>query len=114
MGVHGQTAPFTEVLGLEQDLYSAGSLYNDPYAVSLTNAHDLLIDGKVRELRLATNGSRRGVERALPIGGPEPPGGLPCPCGFIDPASARHRFGSACGSGSGVGRRARGAGISRG
>ena len=54
MGVHGQTVPFTEALELEQDLYNAGSLYNDPYAVSLTNAHDLLIDGNVRKLELAT------------------------------------------------------------
>jgi hypothetical protein len=54
MGVHGQTVPFTESLGLEQDLYNAGSFYNDPYAVSLTNAHDLLIDGNVRKLKLAT------------------------------------------------------------
>ena len=46
MGVHGQTAPFTDNLGLEQDLYSTGRIYNDPYAVSLTNAHDLLVDGR--------------------------------------------------------------------
>lgn len=54
MGVHGQTKPFTEFLDLQQNLYGTGTLYLDPYAVALTNAHDLLVDGNVRELRMAT------------------------------------------------------------
>ena len=89
MGVHGQTVPFTESLGLEQDLYNAGSFYNDPYAVSLTNAHDLLIDGNVRKLGLGDNGSRRSLQLQVQGGGQAPSRGLPCSRGRVCPPGAR-------------------------
>lgn len=55
MAVHGSTAPFNEGLGVEQDLYSAGYLYNDGYAVSLVNAHAYRIENfRERNVQLQT------------------------------------------------------------
>jgi hypothetical protein len=53
MGIHGQSVYFNGPLGVQQDLYNVGYLYNDPYAISLVNAHDLLVDGNKRALGLA-------------------------------------------------------------
>lgn len=56
MAVHGVAEPFTDALGLEQDLYSPSYLYNDSYAVALVNAHAFRIEGERRPLPLLSRG----------------------------------------------------------
>jgi hypothetical protein len=54
VAIHGLTDPFDRNLGVEQDLYSPGYLYNDSYATGLVNAFAYRIEGHRQPVVLAT------------------------------------------------------------